>query len=72
MDVNAIYTNAAATVAAQQQTLQAGTFVATPTPNPKFANRCSDSASQPDPSATNACSVADHQTCQLETVVNRL
>jgi hypothetical protein len=31
-DVNAIYTNAAATVAAQQQTLQAGTFVATPTP----------------------------------------
>ncbi len=32
VDVNAIYTNAAATVAAQQQTLQAGTFVATPTP----------------------------------------
>jgi hypothetical protein len=31
-DVNAIYTNAAATVLAQQQTLQAGTFVATPTP----------------------------------------
>ena len=31
-DVNAIYTNAAATVAAQQQTLQAGTFVTTPTP----------------------------------------
>jgi len=31
-DVNAIYTNAAATVAAQQQTLQAGTFVVTPTP----------------------------------------
>jgi hypothetical protein len=30
-DVNVIYTNAAATVAAQQQTLQAGTFVATPT-----------------------------------------
>jgi hypothetical protein len=32
VDVNAIYTNAASTVAAQQQTLQAGTFVATPTP----------------------------------------
>ena len=32
VDVNAIYTNAALTVAAQQQTLQAGTFVATPTP----------------------------------------
>jgi hypothetical protein len=31
-DVNAIYTNAAATVLAQQQTLQVGTFVATPTP----------------------------------------
>ena len=31
-DVNAVYTNAAATVAVQQQTLQAGTFVATPTP----------------------------------------
>jgi hypothetical protein len=30
-DVNAIYTDAAATVAAQQLTLQAGTFVATPT-----------------------------------------
>ncbi len=32
VDVNAIFTNAASTVAAQQQTLQAGTFVATPTP----------------------------------------
>ena len=32
VEVEAIYTNAAATVAAQQQTLQAGTFVATPTP----------------------------------------
>ncbi|MDO9299780.1 MAG: NBR1-Ig-like domain-containing protein, partial [Anaerolineales bacterium] len=32
VDVNAIYTNAASTVAAQQQTLQAGTFVATPIP----------------------------------------
>jgi hypothetical protein len=32
VDVNAIYTNAALTVAAQQQTLQAGTFAATPTP----------------------------------------
>jgi hypothetical protein len=31
-DVNAIYTNAALTVAAQQQTLQAGTFAVTPTP----------------------------------------
>ncbi len=31
-DVNAIDTNAAATVVAQQQTLQSGTFVATPTP----------------------------------------
>ena len=31
-DVNVIYTDAALTVAAQQQTLQAGTFVATPTP----------------------------------------
>jgi hypothetical protein len=31
-DVNAIYTNAASTVAAQQQTLQAGTFVVTPIP----------------------------------------
>jgi len=33
VDVNAIYTNAAATIVAQQQTLQSGTFVATPTPN---------------------------------------
>jgi hypothetical protein len=32
VDVNAIYTNAASTIAAQQQTLQAGTFVATPIP----------------------------------------
>jgi hypothetical protein len=32
VEVDAIYTNAAATVAAQQQTLQAGTLVATPTP----------------------------------------
>ena len=31
VDVSAIYTNAALTVAVQQQTLQAGTFVATPT-----------------------------------------
>jgi hypothetical protein len=32
VEVDAIYTNAAATVAAQQQTLQAGTIASTPTP----------------------------------------
>ncbi|MBV5350551.1 hypothetical protein JZU71_05395, partial [bacterium] len=31
-DVNVIYTNAASTVTAQQQTLQAGMFSATPNP----------------------------------------